>query len=177
MSKSLERISKGFWIWGQFNHLDSEYLLSLQENVRKKLNGPKFVPHLTLTGPYDEIKKSFESNLRKLSKIEKNIKLTLESYSYKESTYEAFFITLKKSTELEIFREKILQLENSKYLNNLFMPHISLAYGKFDNSQKFRLKKNLSVLKKTLVLDTISIVKVDENKNIWNIVKKIKLNN
>ena len=175
MSKSLNRVSKGFWIWGQFNHLGSQYLTTLQEKVRIKLKGPKFEPHLTLTGPYDEINKSFDNNLIKLSKVEKKLIITLDSFSFKDSTYESFFITLKKFNELEIFREKILQLEKPKVLNNLFMPHISLAYGEFDKSTKFNLKSNLSLLKNTLILDKISIVKVNENKNMWNIVKRIKL--
>lgn len=176
MSKNLLRVSKAYWIWAQFREIDSKYLSLLQKNVWKNLNSPKFQPHLTLTGPYKEINKEFKISLINLCQEEKKFSVNLNSYDFKELKYESFYISLKNSQELNNLREKIIQLKKIKYLNRMFNPHISLAYGDFQKSKKIELKKRLSILKEVLVIDKIAIVNVNENDNIWNITESINLN-
>ena len=50
------RISKGYWIWGQFDTNTTDLINSLYKEINNKLNGPNFDIHLTISGPfkYDE---------------------------------------------------------------------------------------------------------------------------
>ena len=41
------RISKAYWIWGQFSEKDTLYLNSIKDNVQISLKSPKFDVHLT----------------------------------------------------------------------------------------------------------------------------------
>ena len=52
------RISKGYWIWGQFDTNATDLINSLYQQINNKLNGPNFDIHLTISGPfnYDEEK-------------------------------------------------------------------------------------------------------------------------
>ena len=52
------RISKGYWIWGQFDANATDLITSLYQEINNKLNGPNFDIHLTISGPfnYDEEK-------------------------------------------------------------------------------------------------------------------------
>ena len=56
------RISKGYWIWGQFDTNTTDLINSLYKEINNKLNGPNFDIHLTISGPfkYDEEIKSWE---------------------------------------------------------------------------------------------------------------------
>ena len=52
------RISKGYWLWGQFDANATDLINSLYQEINNKLNGPNFDIHLTISGPfnYDEEK-------------------------------------------------------------------------------------------------------------------------
>ena len=61
------RISKAYWIWGQFSKKDTLYLNSIKDNVQISLKSPKFDIHLTLCGPYEKLDHDFLFNLNNLS--------------------------------------------------------------------------------------------------------------
>ena len=53
----LRRISKAYWVWGQFVDSDMVYLDRIKSLINKKLKGPNFNIHLTLLGPLMRIDK------------------------------------------------------------------------------------------------------------------------
>ena len=166
-----KRISKGFWIWGDFPTKDNKYLNSLQRKVQSKLNSPKFRIHLTLAGPYKDIDLKFENQLKLLCITTYPIKLELNDYQYKEDRFESFFISVKENDDLINLRKQLFNLKEF-HIKDKFCPHISLTYGIHSVQQKIDLIHSLPKININLIMNNLLIVKVDENINKWEILKE-----
>ena len=46
-----ERISKAFWLWGQFDPQTTNTLKKIKEETLASLGGPIFEEHITISGP------------------------------------------------------------------------------------------------------------------------------
>lgn len=161
-----------YWIWGQFSFEDSIYLSSLQEEVLLKFDGPRFEPHVTLSGPFDNIDNFFEINIKKLCKKEKDIDLKINSYKYEENIYTSFYISIDICDNLELLRKKIFKIRKYNINPDFYKPHISLAYGEYDELEKIKLINTLPILKEVVKMKNLSIVRVNENKNIWEVLNR-----
>ncbi len=168
------RISKAYWIWGQFSKKDTLYLNSIKDNVQVFLKSPKFDIHLTLCGPYKKLGCDFLNNLNNLSNKNQSIILNLEKFDFSDEKFKSFFIKTNKSTELNNFRNSIYKL--SKFANkNDYDPHISLAYGDHKKYNKDLLISRMPTLRKKILLSKISLVYVNEELNIWRILNNYDL--
>ena len=94
------RLSKAFWIWGQFNKNDTKYLNELQNKILKEFNSPIFDVHLTLTGPYKEVDKYFFDKLRNYCKSKSGIALKLKNYDIQNQFFKSFYLSVLNSKEL-----------------------------------------------------------------------------
>ena len=150
------RLSKAFWIWGQFSKDDTDYLNKLKNKVQNELYSPIFDIHVTLNGPYEEIDNGFLEKLRIFCKNQSGIKIKLNSQ------------------ELLIMRKKICQLNNFEFKKK-YEPHISLAYGYYSEYKKINLTRKLPKIKDSVKIEKISLVDVNEKINQWNIVKSYHL--
>ena len=170
------RVPKGFWIWGQFENEDKDYINYLKKKVQSKLISPLFEPHITLAGPFDVIDISFIDKIKGISLSHKSISLNLLQYEFENEKFRSFYIAVNKSNRLFNIRYEISQ----KYkfdINKVYKPHISLSYGVHLNHLKRELINELPVLKKTILVKKISIVDVNENINSWKIYKSFDLLN
>ena len=168
------RISKAYWIWGQFSKKDTLYLNSIKDNVQISLKSPKFDIHLTLCGPYEKLSHDFLFNLNNLSNKNKSIILNLEKFDFSDEKFKSFFIKTNKSIELNNLRNNIYKL--SKFASkNDYDPHISLAYGNHKKYQKDLLISRMPKLRKKILLSKISLVYVNEELNIWRILNNYDL--
>lgn len=169
-----KRISKGFWIWGEFSYEDTKYLNKIKEKVNSVLKSPKFSIHLTLSGAYKEINKSFLEELRFLSKNNYELKLKLKGFEFKENVFESFYISLVYQDNLKDLRKKFSKL-NKLTLDGKYNPHLSLAYGNHNLSDKIDLISILPELKSSILMTNISIVEVNEEINLWKVLERFKL--
>ena len=168
------RISKAYWIWGQFSEKDTLYLNSIKDNVQISLKSPKFDVHLTLCGPYEKLDHDFLFNLNNLSNKNQSIILNLEKFDFSDEKFKSFFIKTNKSIELNNLRNNIYKL--SKFASkNDYDPHISLAYGNHKKYQKDLLISRMPKLRKKILLSKISLVYVNEELNIWRILNNYNL--
>ena len=95
-------------------------------------------------------------------------------YELTNKKYIAFYIKVKKTKELSQVREKFFKTNYIKQ-NLKYNPHISLYYGEKDIITKKRIISKLPKLNKSVTIDKISIVDVNEKINKWKIIKRIKL--
>ncbi len=168
------RISKAYWIWGQFSINDTLYLNSIKDNVQIFLKSPKFDIHLTICGPYEKLSCDFLNNLKNLSNKNQSIILNLEKFDFSDEKFKSFFIKTNKSIELNNLRNNIYKL--SKFASkNDYDPHISLAYGNHKNYHKDLLISRMPKLRKKVLLSKISLVYVNEELNIWRILNNYDL--
>lgn len=160
------RVNKGFWIWLTFSEKDNIYLQELQKKVQKKLKSPSFKIHLTLYGPYETFSEELVLFVKKIASREKSFTLETNNYEQKNEFFESFFISIKKSQKLISIRKEFSNLEN-KEKNFIYHPHISLSYGTFENKFKDDLMIILPEIKNKLEIANLSIVKVNEDKFLW----------
>ena len=104
------RISKAYWIWGQFSRKDTLYLNSIKDNVQIFLKSPKFDIHLTLCGPYEKLGCDFLKDLKYLSNKNQSIILNLEKFDFSDEKFKSFFIKTNKSIELKNLRNSIYKI-------------------------------------------------------------------
>ena len=168
------RISKAYWIWGQFSINDTLYLNSIRDNVQIFLKSPKFDIHLTICGPYEKLGSDFSNNLKNLSNKNQSIIINLEKFDFSDEKFKSFFIKTNKSIELNNLRNDIYKL--SKFASkNDYEPHISLAYGNHKKYHKDLLISRMPKLRKMILLSKISLVFVNEELNIWRILNNYNL--
>ena len=168
------RISKAYWIWGQFSEKDTLYLNSIKDNVQISLKSPKFDIHLTLCGPYEKLDNDFLFNLKNLSNKNQSIILNLEKFDFSDEKFKSFFIKTNKSIELNNLRNNIYNLSKFACKND-YDPHISLAYGNHKKNNKDILISKMPKLRKMILLSKISLVYVNEELNIWRILNNYNL--
>ncbi len=174
-NKNVNRISKGFWIWGNFLPSETIFLNSLKEKVNSHLISPNFEIHITLSGPYYEIDDNFINQIKNYCKNNSSINIKLTGYDHKQEIYESFYISVMKSSEINRIRNNLFELKNySKHKE--FTPHISLAYGDHNRKLKEELILKLPKLPLSLTLNQLSIAIVDENIEKWEIHSRFRFN-
>lgn len=168
------RISKAYWIWGQFSFKDEIYLNFLKRKVQKVLNSPNFGVHITLSGPYLKINDYFLEGLKNLAKSNFPQKIYMNNFNFKSDIYESFYISINNSKGLKDLRKKIHNL-NSFNFKEEFQPHISLTYGDHDINKKISLISELPALKNSIKISRLSLVKVNENLKLWQVIESFEL--
>jgi hypothetical protein len=171
-----KRISKAQWIWFGFSQKDTKYLNKIKNIVNKELKGPNFDLHLTIIGPFLNLDKIEIKKLIKISKKIKKFKVELKKYKATEEKFTSLFIQLKKTKKLIFERSKFYKTRYLKQ-NKKYNPHISLYYGNKNKQEKAKIIKKLPKLKKSIIIDKLFIVDVNEIINKWKIMKTVKLRN
>ena len=167
-----KRVSKGVWVWGQFDNASTEQITRLHNAANEMLNGPSFDVHLTLSGPILDLESNYQSKLNDLSKTLSCIEIKLDGIGMKDQFYQSLFLNLKENLTLKNLKTQIDSKLNLDKDN--FFPHISLYYGNAREKSKLRFLDELRLPEKAL-LDTISIVKVDEEIKSWKVLRSFSL--
>lgn len=172
--KKNNRISKGYYIWGRLEETDKDELENIKHKVNVELKGPPFDIHITLSGPLAGFSKKLISvNLETISRNFQRFNITPLCYVAKDKFYESLHIGVLNSKDLQ---------DLVSYLNNTFniysenfYPHISLFYGDCLHTSKLRIIESLPKLPKHLLLNSISLVYVNENIDLWEIQENFYL--
>ena len=169
------RIKKGYWVWGLFPSRETNLLNEIKAKVQSKLKSPFFETHITLTGPYLKIDKSFLNKLKTFGETNSVIILNNNGYDFKQEMFKSFYISIKNSRHLEKLRKNIYEL-NKFDLENNYSPHISLSYGNHEIKEKKILISKLPVFSTPIKISKIALVEVDEDINLWKILESYDLN-
>ncbi len=166
------RISKGYWIWGQFDACSTNSITSIYQEINNKLDGPKFDVHLTISGPInydDEIQiEILEDVSCKFGKID----LQLKSLNQTDEFFRSLFIDVVENKKLNDLKSYI---DYSFNINTVqYFPHISLFYGIKDASIKNEMIRKFKI-PNSIIIDKLSIVEVDEVIMSWKILKSYSL--
>ncbi|MBO8240535.1 hypothetical protein HA152_07440 [Prochlorococcus marinus XMU1412] len=169
------RITKAFWIWGQFNAEDTKFLNLIRNKVYSNLQGPRFDVHITLAGPYLRLDKSIYDSMDNYAKTNKSINLKIKKYTFEKHFYKSIYISVENSIRLQNIRNSLFRMKKFDSHSN-FDPHISLIYGSFKESVKKNIIINLPKLKNNLLINKLSFVDVNENISQWKIIENFELN-
>ena len=163
-----KRISKGFWIWGQFDQQSSIEIDAIKEKSNNNLRGPEFEFHITLSGPLLEVNKDTKKILKQISNEHHTFSIYSEGLDIKDMFFQSLFLKIMKDKKLLTFKKIIddrLSLKATEYC-----PHISLFYGNVTKEIKIKVMKELDAPKE-LTLSSICIVDVDEEINLWKVIE------
>tara|TARA_B100000029_G_C17502947_1_gene933333 strand:- start:247 stop:759 length:513 start_codon:yes stop_codon:yes gene_type:complete len=167
------RISKGYWIWAQFDYSCTLKLSEIKKQVMNLVKGPEFDIHLTLSGPLSGTDESINEQFLGLKDHIKSIRIDTSGYGFKQKYFESLFIGVKKSKKLLNLKEFV----DSKFSIDAeeYFPHISLFYGLEKKSIKSSIINQLPQLPSNIIIDKISLVRVDENIELWEVVQQVEL--
>ncbi len=146
----------------------------MQREVNNDLQGPEFDAHLTLTGPVNYELDSCKNLLEELCNRFAEFSISLDGIGFKDKFFQAFFLQVHFSKELEVLKlatDQIFGLSPKEYF-----PHISLYYGSALQSQKEACSKIL-LPPTSVIIDKISLVKIHEDIDEWDIVQTFSLKN
>ena len=169
------RITKCYWVWGLLHSKDKFFINEIKAKVQNKLKSPFFETHITLTGPYLNIDDIFFNKLENFTKNNSAIMLEVGLYEFKQEIYRSFYISIKNSPRLKELRRNIYDLKIFD-LTNSYFPHISLSYGNHEEKEKRELISKLPELNKRIKMSKIALVRVDEDLQLWEILKIFDLN-
>ena len=168
------RISKEYWLWGLFPSEEKIFLNQIKAKVQSKLKSPFFETHITLAGPYLNIDNIFLNKLKIFAENNSAFMLNVGGYDFKQEIFKSFYISIENSRRLKELRRNIYVLNNFDLVNN-YSPHISLSYGNHEIEEKKELISKLPELNKPIRMTKIALVEVDEDINLWKILKRFDL--
>ena len=166
------RISKGYWVWGQFDANTTDLINSLYEEINNKLNGPNFDIHLTISGPFNYYEEKQKEIFEVIFSNFNQIDLQLNGINKTDEFFRSLFIDVAQNEDLNNLKNCI---DNNLSINSFdYCPHISLFYGIEDDVIKNEINKSFKT-PKSAIMDKISIVKVDEEIKSWEVLKSYSL--
>tara|TARA_Y100000992_G_C21029614_1_gene379675 strand:- start:85 stop:603 length:519 start_codon:yes stop_codon:yes gene_type:complete len=166
------RISKGYWIWGQFDANTTDLINSLYEEINNKVNGPNFDIHLTISGPFNYYEEKQKEIFEVISSNFNQIDLQLNGINKTDEFFRSLFIDVAQNEDLNNLKNCI---DNNLSINSFdYCPHISLFYGIEDDVIKNEIIKSFKT-PKSAIMDKISIVRVDEEIKSWEVLKSYSL--
>ena len=147
-----KRISKGFWIWGQFDASSTELITQFHKKANYTLNGPSFDVHLTISGPILDLEKGQKSKLDKLTKSLSSVKLQLNGIGMKDHFFQSLFININNNLDFKNI-ELISEVEDDKLC---FFPDGSSNGGTIKLKSKYA-EYEIGVLSATAFIEKTKI--------------------
>jgi 2'-5' RNA ligase len=147
------------------NNKDSKYLSGIIENLSRKYDAPRFLPHLTL---YDSVKIDLPSLKEVVKSSSDGIHpIVVKKSKINESDYiwRTVFIVMKRNPHLTQINKRLIDFL-SKYIHYSFKPHMSLIYKKMDRSHRLKIVNQIKI-KNEFKFDKIAIVQDSRNVSEW----------
>jgi 2'-5' RNA ligase len=150
-------------------------LSQLIDRLSEEYGGPRFDPHLTLLGNLEGDEKTLIARTSQLAARLKQFTLRTKSIEYREDFYKSLFITIEASSALESARHSAENLFNHM-TETVYMPHLSLVYGKQSEQKKENLSKALmEEILFEFVVDRIRLVAAFGPVDKWKSVTELEL--
>lgn len=121
-------------IYDKFNYIINQ--------LSKEYNSPRFEPHVTLIGQRVGSEEEIIKKTEKIASKIKPFKIQLTTVDYRDYYFRALFVKIrrtKKIIEANKIAKEVFDIEET----NEYMPHLSLLYGEFPESQKKKIIKTI----------------------------------
>ena len=171
---STENTEKRYWIWGQFDEASTAILNKIQRTVHDELQGPSFILHLTLSGPFFDLSPSTLEKIDTFALKNTQFSVKTRSYGMKDLFFQSLFVEIENTNKLNTLKMNLDDL--LKVSSEDFFPHISLFYGLKHQTIKQVVIENLLKLPDYLVLDKITIAETGQGDiESWKIIRQFPL--
>ena len=173
---STEDTEKRYWIWGQFDEASTAILNKIQRIVHDELQGPSFILHLTLSGPFFDLSPSTLERIDAFALKNKQFSIKPRAYGMKDLFFQSLFVEIENTHKLNTLKmnlDDLLEVSSED-----FFPHISLFYGSKNKAVKQAVIDHLLTLPEYLVLDKITIAETGQGDiESWKIIRQYPLIN
>ena len=173
---SNENTERRYWIWGQFDEASSSILNKTQRIVHDELQGPSFIVHLTLSGPFFDLSPSTLERIDTFALKNKQYSIQPSANRMKDLNFQSLFVEIENTHKLNTLKmnlDDLLEVSSED-----FFPHISLFYGLKNKAVKQAVIDHLLTLPEYLVLDKITIAETGQGDiESWRIVRQYPLIN
>ena len=169
----LKRIPNSYSIWFIPGHI--EFLLLEKQIIElyQYFDGIKIIPHVTLISNLDYKHKFLSKKVGKIAKKLSPFKIYFNGIGYSDEYFESLFFKVK--TNIPLINARKLALLNFPNISYNYNPHLSLAYGKKDNSVKKNLKRKIQCPVKFFKVKDLYLAHNDEINLKWKIIDKFAL--
>jgi len=171
---SNENTERRYWIWGQFDEASSSILNKTQRIVHDELQGPSFILHLTLSGPFFDLSPSTLERIDTFALKNKQFSIKPRAYGMKDLFFQSLFVEIENTHKLNALKmnlDDLLEVSSED-----FFPHISLFYGLKNKAVKQAVIDHLLTLPEYLVLDKITIAETGQGDiESWKIIRQYPL--
>ena len=151
-------------------------LNELINNIADKHTNIQFIPHVTLLSGFLGNEIDLRNKSKKLAKKISPFKIYFDNIDTLNEFFRCFFLKIKLNHGFDLARKKAVKVFS--YLDEDFIPHLSLAYGLYDkdvvsNIKLFELKQVNQI--DYFYADAIYLAKNDEINLKWKIIEKYEL--
>ena len=149
---------------------------SIINHVSKTLGAEPIIPHITLTGSLNDPEEDSEEKLREIFLNKASFTIEAEKIETGNAYFQSLFLNIKMNPIIKELRKKSLKYFDCREKND-YIPHMSLAYGKFEKSDKNNIINGLakSLLNHKIYISSVAIAENDEYNLKWKIIKKVDL--
>lgn len=122
-------------VWIRPNSQALDRIQDAIRSVHKHSGGPPVRAHVSLLGGIETTLANTELRLKKLAARLRPFEIRLGRIDWRPEYYRAFFVTVEPSEALAA-AQRAAHEAFERMPPELFEPHVSLAYGNFDEAQK-----------------------------------------
>ncbi len=147
---------------------DAKYYDKIISSLAKKYTAPKFAAHLTIYSKISSI-----SEAKKAVSAIKSKKIRVKTLGIGESDYlwKTLFVKIKKDRQLVKIHQSLHDYLKNDYE---FAPHLSLIYKKINAQTKREIRSGLKI-KKSILFDSVVIIRSSRTVKNWRVVYRKKL--
>lgn len=153
------------------------HLEKIIEQLGAGFKSPLFKPHITLLG---QVSGSEEEVVEKTATLAESLTafdVSSDGLDFRDSYFQALFVKIKETPSLIAangLAREVFQRES----DTTFMPHLSLAYGDFDVSEKEEVIEEISAaIDFSFGLGKIHLYSTEGVPKDWQLVKSFPLKN
>ena len=147
-------------IWIPIQGKAGQTLTDLVKRLAKKYHGPVFEPHLTLLSPIPQQKELVIEKANEIARSISPFKLTTANIDYGNTYFQCVFIKVNTSKPLikaAIFTRTLFGI------NSIFVPHISLFYGKVTVKTRVEILKSVNLPNLSFIAEKIVVAPAGES--------------
>lgn len=155
-------------VWLVPAYSDAKYYNQIIASLSKQYAAPKFAAHMTI---YSKISSISEAKKAVSSIKSKKIRAKILGIGKSDYLWKTLFVKIKKDRQLVSIHQS---LHDSLKNNYDFAPHLSLIYKKLNTQTKRRIQNNLKI-KKSILFDSVVIIRSSRTVKNWKVVYCKKL--
>lgn len=162
-------------IWLRPSQSELDKLIKLISNLSHQYRTSPFPPHITLLSGFNSNLKTINAECEKISQAQTSLKINLRSIEYTEKYYMNLFILAEKEKQL-LKLHNTLKVKLKPKLDEEYIPHISLLYGKLDEAKQQELQLQLADrFPKTVHCERIDVYNCTGKESQWYLEESFSL--